>query len=170
LLTPRLSTTVHPPYRCVPASRTILDYTHDTKGAYDFNDDTAPASLRPAIEFNDTYSTYTFTQRAVDIISTFSTASEQKMFLYLPYQNVHWPLEAPQSYVDEFSKIPGILDSRAHVCAMAKVMDDGIANVTAALKRAGIFDDTLVIFSSDSEWVLSSLWSRCAARLVGIYS
>ena len=27
-------------------------YTHDTKGSYDFNDDIAPSSLRPAINFN----------------------------------------------------------------------------------------------------------------------
>jgi arylsulfatase B len=72
------------------------------------------------------------------------------MFLYLPYQNVHWPLEAPQEYVDMFSKLPNISTERMHVCAMAKVMDDGIGNVTAALKRAGIFDNTLVIFSSDN--------------------
>ena len=29
---------------------------------------------------------------------------------------------------------------------MAKIMDDGIGNVTAALKKQGIFDDTLIIF------------------------
>lgn len=133
------------------------DYTHDTKGAYDFNDDTAPSSLRPAVEFNETYSTFVFTQRAVSVISQFSSASTNKMFLYLPYQNVHWPLEAPQEYVDEFMKLPGILDSRAHVCAMAKVMDDGIGNVTQALKSAGILQDTLIIFSSDSTRACTSL-------------
>ena len=34
------------------------------------------------------------------------------------------------------------------VCAVAKVMDDGIGNVTAALKRQALWDNTVVIFSS----------------------
>ena len=32
---------------------------------------------------------------------------------------------------------------------MAKVMDDGIGNVTNALKTAGIFEDTFIIFTAD---------------------
>ena len=70
--------------------------SHDTKGAYDFNDNVAPMTLRIAAEYNLTYSTPVFTQRAVDIIKSFSPTSEQPMFLYLPYQNVHWPLEVGQ--------------------------------------------------------------------------
>ena len=33
---------------------------------------------------------------------------------------------------------------------MVSIMDDGIGNVTQALKKAGIFDNTLMIFSSDN--------------------
>jgi arylsulfatase A-like enzyme len=36
------------------------------------------------------------------------------------------------------------------VCAMAKCMDDGIGNVTAALKAKGMWENTVVIFSSDN--------------------
>eukprot|EP00041_Stephanoeca_diplocostata_P029466 m.870442 g.870442 ORF g.870442 m.870442 type:complete len:534 (-) comp23566_c0_seq8:1823-3424(-) len=125
-------------------------YTHDTKGAYDFNDDVAPKTLRVAAEYNLTYSTSVFTQRAVDIISSFSPTSEQPMFLYLPYQNVHWPLEAPDDYVAMFANTTGGNKERNMVCAMAKILDDGVGNVTQALKDAGIFDTTLVIFSSDN--------------------
>ena len=86
------------------------DYmTHTVKGAYDYNDDIArnatsgpgaTATLRVAAEFNETYSTWTFTSRAVSVIERYTRESTAPFFLYLPYQNVHWPLEAPQEYVD----------------------------------------------------------------------
>ena len=35
------------------------------------------------------------------------------------------------------------------ICAMIKVLDDGVGNVTGALKRVGMLDETVVVFSSD---------------------
>ena len=40
------------------------------------------------------------------------------------------------------------LDVRQHVCAMAKILDEGVGNITAALKSKGIYDQTIQIFSS----------------------
>jgi hypothetical protein len=65
-----------------------------------------------------------------------------------PYQNVHWPLEAPQEFLDMFSEVPD--NARQHVCAMAKILDEGVGNITAALKSKGIYDETIQIFSSDN--------------------
>eukprot|EP00911_Craspedida_sp_UC1_P000846 UC1_evm9s642 len=128
-------------------------YFHDTKGGYDFNDDyvdptTRSIKLRVALEYNGTYSTPAFTARAVEIIKRFTPASPKPLFLYLAYQNVHWPLEAPQAYLDKFAHIPD--KRRQAVAAMASIMDDGIGNVTEALKQQGIFDNTLIIFTSDN--------------------
>ena len=55
----------------------------------------------------------------------------------MAYQNVHWPLEAPQKYLDMFKDVPD--DARQHVCAMAKIMDDGIGNITrsATIRQRG---------------------------------
>jgi hypothetical protein len=36
------------------------------------------------------------------------------------------------------------------VCAMASFLDDGVGNVTAALKAAGIYENTIIIFTSDN--------------------
>jgi len=125
-------------------------YTHSIKGAYDFNDDVAPSTLRPATEFYGDYSAMVYTDRAVKIIKSFSPTAENPMFLYLPYQNVHWPMEAPQEYIDRFANTTGGSHSRNMVCAMIAVLDSGVGNVTAALKSAGIYDDTFIIFSSDN--------------------
>lgn len=136
------------------------DYiTHDTKGAYDFNDNVrhAPGSsaadvtLRPAVELNGTYSTYAMTARAVKVIEKFGGGDDgPPLFLYLAYQAVHWPLEAPPSYVEKYAGNTGGDRRRQMVCAMAKALDDGVGNVTAALRRRGMWDRTLVVFSSDN--------------------
>ena len=44
--------------------------------------------LRPAVEFNNSYSTFVFTKRAVKVIEAAAATPEHPMFLYLPYQNV----------------------------------------------------------------------------------
>lgn len=125
------------------------DYiNHITKKAYDFNDDSVENGTRPAVEYNNTYSTPVFTQRAVEIIEKFSPSSPKPLFLYLPYQNIHWPLECPQAYIDKFKDVPD--QKRRTVCGMTSILDEGVGNVTAALKRMGIFDNTLIIFSSDN--------------------
>ena len=50
---------------------------------------------------------------------------------------MHWPLEAPQEYIDRFANTTGGSHSRNMVCAMIAVLDSGVGNVTAALKSAG---------------------------------
>mmetsp|Transcript_50150 Transcript_50150/g.167562 ORF Transcript_50150/g.167562 Transcript_50150/m.167562 type:complete len:529 (-) Transcript_50150:176-1762(-) len=143
------------------------DYvTHDTLGAYDFNDDArheagsgaVEVTLRPAVELNGTYSTAAMTARAVRVIEGFGggggglggSLPRRPLFLYLPYQAVHWPLEAPQQYVDRYRGRTGGDTRRQLVCAMAKALDDGVGQVTAALKRRGMWDESLVLFSSDN--------------------
>ena len=71
-------------------------------------------------------------------------------FLYLAFQNVHWPLEAPQPYLDRFANTTGGDARRQAVAAMAAILDDGVRNVTDALKRVGMWESTLLIFVSDN--------------------
>ena len=114
-------------------------------GGYDMMENT---TIR--VDLNGSWTTEIFAQHAVDTIGRFSPASDARLFMYLAFQNVHWPLMAPQSYIDRFAHTTGNNTQRQLVCAMAAFLDDGIANVTAALKRAGIYDDTLIIFTSDN--------------------
>jgi len=125
------------------------DYVqHYVAGAYDFN-----ANLRIATEYNNTFSTHVFADEAVNIINSFGpngNHSTQPMFLYLAFQSVHWPLEAPQNYLDRFKNTTGNSTERQAVCAMAAFLDDAIGNVTAALKQNNMWDNTLIIFQSDN--------------------
>ncbi|EDQ92357.1 uncharacterized protein MONBRDRAFT_13917 [Monosiga brevicollis MX1] len=116
-------------------------YTHDTHGGYDFQDGT-----ECAIKYNNTYSTYIFAERAVNTI--LEADPEQPLFLYTAFQNVHWPLEAPAEYVARFSHIPN--SERQYVAAMTSILDDAVGNITDALKRSRIADNTILIFTSDN--------------------
>ena len=123
-------------------------YTHSTgyhadgEPVYDFADGT-----RTCFEANNTYSTYLLAARAVEIIET---AGAAPFFMYLAFQNVHWPLQAPQQYLDRFANATGGDAARQAVAAMASILDDGVRNVTDALKARGIWESTLLVFVADN--------------------
>ena len=129
--------------------------THDTTGAYDFNFGAAAepfSSVQPATQFNNSWSTDVFAGAAVDLIRGFD-AQHSSLFLYLAFQDVHWPLQAPDAWFERFAGKTGSgagSQERQYVCAMAAFMDEGVGNVTRALKDAGMFDDTFIIFSADN--------------------
>ena len=58
-------------------------------------------------------------------------------------------MQAPQAYIDHFNAT--ISDPhRRTLAGMIRSLDEGVANVTAALRAAGIFEDTLILFSADN--------------------
>jgi hypothetical protein len=117
---------------------------------YDFIDETgARPTTQSAYAAAGQYSTHVFTARAVDIIKTAAAAPTRvPWFVYLAYQSVHWPLEAPASTVAKFAKIPD--KNRQLVAAMASEMDTGVGEIVASLKATGAYNSTLIIFTSDN--------------------
>lgn len=121
--------------------------THETTGAYDFTE-----GVRPAIQYRGNWSTQIFADKASEIIRNFDKESSS-LFLYLAFQDVHWPLQAPPEYFSEFNgKVGNVTGSleRQWVCAMASFLDTGIGQVVQSLKDANMYDDTLLIFVSDN--------------------
>ena len=72
------------------------------------------------------------------------------MFLYLSFQAPHSPLQAPQEYIDMYSDIED--DDRKVFSAMMTAMDDAIGTVVTSLKDKGIYDNTLIVFSTGIEY------------------
>ena len=69
-------------------------------------------------------------------------------FIYLAYNAPHTPLQALKSDYDALSHIK---DHRRRVyAAMVQAVDRGVGQVMAELKRQGLDDNTLVIFTSDN--------------------
>jgi arylsulfatase A-like enzyme len=97
----------------------------------------------PATEIG--YLTDTLAGRAVDFIGRHR---DRPFFLYLAFNAVHTPMHATRKYLDRFARIAD--PDRRTYAAMLSAMDDGIGRTVAALRRAGLEENTLVFFFSDN--------------------
>ncbi len=69
-------------------------------------------------------------------------------FLYLAYNAVHWPFQAPGSPVR--NRQTWYDGTRQDYAKMLEAMDTGIGKVLATLDQLGLAKDTLVIFTNDN--------------------
>ncbi|KAK7474508.1 hypothetical protein BaRGS_00034262, partial [Batillaria attramentaria] len=118
-------------------------FTHFREGGLDLHD-----NLKPDFEEKGKYSAQLFTERAVDIIHAHNNS--KRLFLYLPYQSVHAPLEVPDRYMEQYQDIKDTKKKRRKYAGMVSCMDEGIGNLTTALQNAGLWDNTVLIFSTDN--------------------
>jgi len=116
-------------------------YKHERLGILDLRDNTSPVRDK-----NGTYSANLFTQQAEKVIEEHN--SSRPLFLYLPFQNVHFPVQAPQKYIDKYSFINN--KQRRTYAAMLDIVDEAIGNVTRSLEKAGLWENTLFIFTTDN--------------------
>ncbi|MGI9445268.1 MAG: sulfatase [Rubripirellula sp.] len=97
--------------------------------------------LKPIKE--DGYLTTRITEEAVDFVSRHK---KEPFFLYVAYNAVHSPPEAPQ---EDIKKVTGD-ETRDTLMAMVKHLDMGVGEIVKALKKHGVFDNTLLIFLTDN--------------------
>ena len=110
------------------------------------------ANLRPAVTFNGSkrfhvkgHMTDYFADEAIKAIDA---NKNRPFFMYLAFNAPHTPLQATR---EDYAKLPQIKDHKTRVYgAMIAQLDRRIGDVMAELKRAGIDDNTLVIFTSDN--------------------
>ena len=92
------------------------------------------------------YSTFLFTDEAVEIIETHEP--DTPLFLLVAYQAVHSPLEVPEQYTAQYKDIKN--SARRTYAGMVSCMDEGIGNITRALQNRGLWEDTVLFFSTDN--------------------
>ncbi|XP_077995097.1 arylsulfatase I-like [Glandiceps talaboti] len=120
----------------------VSDYfNHTLSGFLDLRDNMMPDWGQTGV-----YSADLFSEKASDFITYHD--QRKPMFLYLSFQSVHGPLQAPQKYIDMYPSIKN--ENRRIKLAMVTAMDDAVKNVVSALKDAGMSDNTLIVFSSDN--------------------
>ena len=102
---------------------------------------------KPVGQESLTYLTDDFSDAAVDYIRRYSR-DEKPFFMYLAYNAPHAPIQAPQKYLDQVAHIEE--GKRAAYAAMVVGMDHGIGRVVAALKEAGVYENTLIFYYSDN--------------------
>uniref|UniRef100_H2YTS8 Sulfatase N-terminal domain-containing protein n=1 Tax=Ciona savignyi TaxID=51511 RepID=H2YTS8_CIOSA len=108
---------------------------------FDFHDD-----MRTAWEANGTYSSYLFRERAIQIVKAHKKSLP--LFLYLPFQSVHFPLQVPSKYIDLYKHVKNKM--RRTYSGMVSALDDAIGDVVDALKQNNLWNDTLLVFTTDN--------------------
>lgn len=92
-----------------------------------------------------TYMTDYLTDEAVKAIDA---NKNRPFFMYLAYNAVHTPLQAPKA---DYDALPHIKDHTLRVyAAMVRNLDRNIGRVLQTLKDKGLDDNTLVIFTTDN--------------------
>ena len=91
------------------------------------------------------YTTREYAKRCTEIIEA---NQNRPFFLYMAWNAVHAPSQAPQETLDRFKDAPTKL--RGEQAAITTEMDDGIGKILAKLRELKLEENTLIFFLSDN--------------------
>ena len=91
------------------------------------------------------YTTREYAKRCTEIIEA---NKNRPFFLYMAWNAVHAPSQAPQETLDRFKDAPTKL--RGEQAAITTEMDDGIGKILAKLRELKLEENTLIFFLSDN--------------------
>ncbi len=116
-----------------------LDYfTHMKVGKLDWH-------RNDQLSKDDGYSTALVAKEACQVIADQPTG--KPLFLYIPFNAVHAPYGVPDSYKKPYGSLS---KSRQTMGGLLAAVDESVGQVVEALKKKGILDNTLIVFSSDN--------------------
>ena len=113
-----------------------------------------PVNCKPGPDGDANYAGYEdalFEEHVLDTISSHNAS--QPLFLFYAPHIVHTPLQMPRQFSDKFAFMAATdkpSHNRQYYHSMVNFADAAVKNITDALKAKGMWDDTLVIFSSDN--------------------
>ena len=117
-----------------------LDYfTHERDGGFDWH-------RNDRASHDEGYTTTLLGDEAVRLIERHDT--KKPLFLYLPFNAPHTPLQALPEHLKRYEHIPD--KTRRTYCAMVHAMDEQVGRVVAALEKRGLRENTIIVFSSDN--------------------
>lgn len=97
------------------------------------------------------YLTDTLTDHAVRLIEEFR---DKPFFLYLPYYNVHTPIQGRADLVQRYREVLQDDRQRQHTnaayAAMVTAVDESVGRIVKAVERLGLTDRTMIILTGDN--------------------
>src|SRR5262245_48436391 len=116
-----------------------IDYfKHDRNGGHDWHRDDKAS-------YDEGYSTRLLANEAVKFIQ--EKGGRQPFFLYVPFNAVHYPHQAPEKYSAPYASLK---EPRRTYAGMLAAMDEAVGQILKALDEKGLRRQTLIIFSSDN--------------------
>ncbi|MEI6235528.1 MAG: sulfatase-like hydrolase/transferase [Planctomycetota bacterium] len=91
------------------------------------------------------YSTHLIAKEACKLVE--QSKGDKPLFLYLPFQAVHGPMQVPESYLKQYGDLK---EPRKTYAGMLSALDEAVGQVLAAFDKKGLRENTLIIFSSDN--------------------
>jgi arylsulfatase A-like enzyme len=117
----------------------MLDYfTHIRDGSHDWYRDDRELK-------EEGYSTHLIAREACRLIKGKDQA--KPLFLYVPFNGVHGPLQVPDSYMQPYAAMK---ENRRKLAGMLAAVDEAIGQIVATLEETGQRENTLIVFSSDN--------------------
>ena len=82
---------------------------------------------------------------------TFIEEEQKPFMLYMSYYGVHTPFQAKEDKIKKYAQKTPHFPKHRHIYAgMVESIDDSVGRVIAALKKKGVYEETLIIFTSDN--------------------
>jgi len=117
----------------------MIDYfTHIREGSDDWYRNGKPLK-------EEGYSTDLIAQEACRLIAAKDKA--KPLFLYVPFNGVHSPLQVPDRYAAPYGNLSG---KRKTMAGMLAAVDEAIGQIVAAIEKEGLRENTLFLFSADN--------------------
>ena len=131
-----------------------LDYfTHEEHGVLDWYRDDKPLREEG----------YTTTLLGNDAVRYINEQNATPFYLYLTFNAVHTPYQAPKEYIDRYKNIED--PTRRTYAGMVTCLDDEIGRVVDALDKKNMRDNTLIVFHSDNGGTHNALFAGVSADM-----
>ncbi len=93
---------------------------------------------------NGEYMTERITRKSLEFIERHK---DEPFMLYVAYNAPHYPMHAPEKYINRFAHLP---KDRQMMAAMISAVDDGVGQIREKLSHLGLLDSTVIYFQSDN--------------------
>jgi arylsulfatase A-like enzyme len=113
-------------------------FTHSRDGGFDWHRD-------GKVDREKGYTTFLIANEAIRLIR--DQPIDKPLFLYVPFNAVHVPLQVPEKYKEPYASMPA---RRRTYAGMVAAEDEAIGQIIAAVEAKGIRGNTLFIWASDN--------------------